>query len=142
MGALHQRLHREPMDEEVAAELGVELDDYRRLLGDGVSLVSLDTADHEGPAPVQKLEETAVADPLETLERTDVRARLAAVIDRMPEGERTVLARYYYEGLTMQEIGEILGVTESRVSQIHSSAIVRMRGALRRRAGAAAVTGR
>lgn len=132
---LSQRLDREPSDEEVAAELGIGLEDYRRLLGEGVTLLSLDATfgmREDGGSAFDSIEDTSSPSPIRTLELKERRATLGRVIEGLPDKERQVLALYYYEELTMQEVGQVLGVTESRVSQIHSSAILKLRVALRR----------
>lgn len=132
---LSQRLDRPPTEEEIAAELRMDIAEYHRVLGDGVTLLSLDAGSaglHGEGAPLETLENPGSPNPLLALETKERRALLARAIDRLPERERQVLALYYYEGLTMQEAGRVLGITESRVSQIHSSAIIRLRVALRR----------
>lgn len=132
---LTQRLDRQPTDDEIAAELGIDLAAYQRLLGEGVTLLSLEGAPSshaEGLSPMDTLEDSDVASPFEALEAKERREILGRIIDRLPEKERQVLALYYYEELTMHEVGRVLGVTESRVSQLHSSAVLRLRAALRR----------
>ena len=136
ISTLMQRLDRHPTDEEVAAELGIEVATYRTSLGDGVTLVSLSESsrpDGEGRALKDRIEDTAAADPLALIAEHERRAMLAKLIDDLPERERHVLALYYYEELPMREIGVILGVSESRVSQLHSSAVHRLAVLLRRR---------
>jgi RNA polymerase sigma factor for flagellar operon FliA len=145
MEALCQELDREPTEEEMAARLRMEVADYRRLLGEGVTLVSLDGAvrDDEHGAGFEALVDGSLPSPLGVLEAREQRRWLGRLIDGLPERERQVLALYYYEELTMQEIGAVLGVTESRVSQIHSGAVLKLRAALRRqrfRAGGADAT--
>lgn len=141
IGNLNQRFDREPTDEEIATEMGIGVEEYRRLLGEGVTLLSLDAPSPrhaDGPAPVDTLEDPASPDPLYALEAGERRRLLGGFIERLPSRERQVLALYYYEELTMQEVGKAMGVTESRVSQLHSSAVLRLRAALRRqRLGAA-----
>jgi RNA polymerase sigma factor for flagellar operon FliA len=134
MEALARELDRPPTDEEMAARLGVEVADYRRLLGEGVTLVSLDgaTRDDERGVILEALVDGSLPSPLGALEAREQRRWLGRLIDGLPERERQVLALYYYEELTMQDIGAVLGVTESRVSQIHSAAVLRLRAALRR----------
>lgn len=132
--AIAGRLQREPTDEEVAAELGIDLDAYRQLLGAGVSLVPLEApsggaTDLGEPAA---LEDAATPGPHQVLAARERRRLLADLIDRLPPRERQVLALYYREELTMREVGEVLGITESRVSQLHSGAVLRLRAALRR----------
>jgi len=133
--SLMQRLDRDPTDEEIAEELHIEVADYRRVLGEGVVLFPLDASggsDHEGATALDTVEDTSAPNPLLELETKERRAILARIIDTLPEKERQVLALYYYEELTMQEVGKVLGVTESRVSQIHSSAVLRLRAGLKR----------
>ncbi len=65
------------------------------------------------------------------LDLSEMKSRLAAAIDALPPREKIVIALYYYENLTLREIGEVLGVTESRVSQLHTKAILRLKGRLR-----------
>jgi RNA polymerase sigma factor for flagellar operon FliA len=134
MDALCQRLDREPTDEDVAAEVGLDVAAYRKLLGEGVTVLSLDTAalEDDEPGLSGSVEDASLPDPLGWLEGRELRRTLARIIDRLPERERQVLALYYYEELTMQEIGQVFGVTESRVSQIHSGAVLRLRAALAR----------
>jgi RNA polymerase sigma factor for flagellar operon FliA len=132
---LCQRLDREPAEEEIAAELGIDVAQYRRLLDEGVTLVPLDAPPGRLDEPGQVRDTVADAglpDPLLALESKERRVRLGRIIDGLPERERQVLALYYFEELTMAEVGKVLGVTESRVSQIHSSAVMRLRNALRR----------
>ena len=85
--------------------------------GDSVSL--LDTLTDEN-AP----------DPASVVDQTELRDRVADAIARLPEREKLVVALYYYENLTLREIGEVLGVTESRVSQLHTKAVLRLRSRL------------
>jgi RNA polymerase sigma factor for flagellar operon FliA len=69
-------------------------------------------------------------DPAQVMDATDMKDRVADAIARLPEREKLVVALYYYENLTLREIGEVLGVTESRVSQLHTKAVLRLRGRL------------
>jgi len=132
---LLQRLDRQPTDEEIARELGIETEAYRSSLADGVTLISLNStalADGGGPVLTDSLEDVGAPDPFLTLALGERRAILGGMIDRLPEKERQVLALYYYEELTMREVGVVIGVTESRVSQLHSGAIQRLSVMLRR----------
>src|SRR5213593_2377869 len=118
---LEGTLGRPPLEEEIASELGVSLDAYQELLtkvGE-MSLFSLEHAIEEGDA-----------DPLGTLLTRERVAIVAEAIRRLPERERTVVTLYYHEELTMKEVGGVLGLTESRVSQLHSQAVLRMKGYL------------
>jgi RNA polymerase sigma factor for flagellar operon FliA len=71
-----------------------------------------------------------MTDPAALLDVSEMRDTLADAIARLPEREKIVIALYYYDGLTLREIGEVLGVTESRVSQLHTKAILRLKGRL------------
>jgi RNA polymerase sigma factor FliA len=144
IGVLTQRLGRQPHDEEIAAEMKIEVTVYRRLLTEGVTLLSLDAdvGGEQGGAPVDALEDPSVPDPFTALEGKERRAVLARFLEKLPEREQQVLALYYHEELTMAEVGAILGITESRVSQIHSSAILRLQAAVRREQAAASASSR
>jgi RNA polymerase sigma factor for flagellar operon FliA len=132
---LFRRLGHQPTEEEISSELSIGLEDYRRLLGYGLTLLSLDApagGQEEGLSPLDSLEDGNSPNPFLSLAAKERRAILGRIIEGLPERERHVLSLYYYEELTMQEVGQALGVTESRVSQLHSSAILRIRSALRR----------
>jgi RNA polymerase sigma factor for flagellar operon FliA len=79
---------------------------------------------------IDTLQDPNADDPSLEMTRTEVREALATAIGRLPERERTVITLYYYEELTLREIGEVLGVTESRVSQLHTKAILRLKAKL------------
>jgi RNA polymerase sigma factor for flagellar operon FliA len=131
---LTARMDRPPSDDEIAGALRVDVEAYRQFLGEGVTFISLDTP--LGPSGEAEagmdLEDTRTPGPLTVLAATERQRLLARLIDGLPERERQVLALYYLEELTMREVGQVLGVTESRVSQLHSSAVLRLRSALRR----------
>lgn len=132
---LTQQLKRHPRDDEIAQELGVSVEVYHALLGEGVTLFSLDAApatNEYAAAPREALEDTQSPNPLLSVAVKERREILSRLIERLPEKEQQVLALYYVEELTMSEVGRVLGVTESRVSQIHSSAILRVRASMRR----------
>jgi RNA polymerase sigma factor for flagellar operon FliA len=80
---------------------------------------------------IDTIEDTDAPDPSRAYRRQAVKEILAAAIQRLPERERIVIGLYYYEGLTLKEIGEVLGVTESRISQLHTKAILRLRGRIK-----------
>jgi RNA polymerase sigma factor for flagellar operon FliA len=133
--ALLNRLGRPPTDEEVATEMKLspaELDDFL-VRSRGAVLVSLDDMNlHEpdGPKIIDMLADTHHSDPLSIILNDQERERVADAIQQLPEKERLVLTLYYYEELTMKEIGSILKVTESRVCQIHTKAILHLKGTL------------
>ncbi|HTY79022.1 MAG TPA: FliA/WhiG family RNA polymerase sigma factor [Candidatus Bathyarchaeia archaeon] len=132
---LSGRLDRPPTDQEVARELGMATEAYRASLGEGITLVSLSAAGAPGagePSLMDSVEDATSPDPFLALAEEERRAMLGRLIDGLPDRERQVLALYYYEELTMREIGTVLGVTESRVSQLHASAVLRLRVMLRR----------
>jgi len=134
--AVTHRVGRAPMEQEIAKEMELSLDEYQKLLGElkGLEIGSLhaerneDSGDEELAYVPASPEET----PLFRCLEGEMKQRLADAIEELPEKERLVLTLYYFEELTMKEIGLTLGVVESRISQIHSSAVVRMRAALKR----------
>jgi RNA polymerase sigma factor for flagellar operon FliA len=130
------REHRPATDAELADELGWSEGQLRTALGQVsfTGLVALDEllGQHrdEGAATVADTLADAAPGPLAAYEVTEVREHLNASIRALPERERTVVGLYYYEGLTLAQIGEVLGVTESRVCQIHSKAVLSLRAQL------------
>lgn len=128
MGRLGKRLGRDPSDQEVAAELEMPLDEYHDALRDGLGsrLFSLEELGHDE----QNADDFIAADqpsPEQQVQRDSFRQQLAEAIGALPERERLVLSLYYDEELNLKEIGLVLGVSESRVSQIHSQAAMRLR---------------
>jgi RNA polymerase sigma factor for flagellar operon FliA len=129
---LTQRLGRDPLQQEVAAEMGLTLKQLQHLLGELSSLEMGSLHAESDDASLQDMDRFASAseeDPLFLCLQGETRQHLANAIETLPEKERLVLTLYYYEELTMNEIGLILGVVESRVSQIRSSAVGRLRSA-------------
>ena len=135
---LEQRLGRSPSSDEVAVAMGLELKDYFRLLEEIhlLSFVSLDDAWHdEDGAPfglLDVLEDKGTESPQNQLIARQTVERLAEAIDNLPEKERIVITLYYYEELNLKEIGAVLDLTESRISQLHSQAVIRLRGKMKR----------
>jgi RNA polymerase sigma factor for flagellar operon FliA len=132
--AITHRNGRTPTEQEIAAEMKLELNDYQQLLGElkGLEIGSLN-AEHSEDSGEDELAYIAGSpeeDPLFRCLQGEMTQRLTDAIEELPEKERMVLTLYYYEELTMKEIGLALGVVESRVSQIHSSAVLRLRAAL------------
>jgi RNA polymerase sigma factor FliA len=133
--AIHQLEHqrgRSPNETELAEALGMPLNDYQKLLQDarGHQLVYLEdlAGDYDEDYLERNLAGPAL-DPLAILEDEEVRRALIRSIEALPEREKMVMALYYDEDLNLKEIGQIMGVTESRVCQLHSQAIARLRAA-------------
>ncbi len=122
-------------EEEVATELGISVNSFQRLLTElnGLTVTGYGSDDQETTCVLNRVASTDES-PLAVYEREELRDRLASAIESLPERDRQVVALYYVEELTMKEIGAVLGVTESRVSQIRSRAILNLRAALLRRA--------
>lgn len=122
---------RDANDREVAQGMGISLDDYYRLLRDAAcaKVVSYDSMATDDPGMAQALLEDD-DEPLQQLQEASFVSALAQQIDGLPERERLVMALYYDDELNLREIGEVLGVTESRVCQIHGQALVRLRSRL------------
>ena len=132
--AVTQRLGRAPMEQEIAEEMKLGLEEYQHLLGElkGLEIGSLhmERSEDSGDDELAYIPGSPEEDPLFRCLQGEMKQRLIDAIDELPEKERLVLTLYYYEELTMKEIGLTLGVVESRVSQIHSSAVLRLRVAL------------
>lgn len=131
MQSIESREGREAQDAEIAAELDVSLEDYYGYLQDANSsrLCSLEELSSREDSFEEPVDESAVA-PSSALQRADMKSAVANEIEELPERERMVLALYYDEELNLKEIGAVLGVGESRVSQIHSQAMLRLRSRL------------
>ena len=132
---LIQRLGRSPSDAELAEELGVSPEKYERILLEASpATISLDRTstddDGEGVAPLDLLWDESEPPADEVVERQELMEHLVAALRELSERERMILALYYQEDLTLREISRTLGVTESRVSQIHTAALVKLRAAL------------
>lgn len=121
---------RQPSESELAAALDMGLADYQKLLLDarGHQLVYLeDLAEGQGEDYLERHGPASEADPLTLLEDAGTRRALVAAIEVLPEREKMMMALYYEQDLNLREIGEVMGVTESRVCQLHSQAIARLR---------------
>ena len=131
--AVEARTGRDATDAEIAEELEVDLDEYHSMVRDSASsrLFSLEESfeDDEGRITGEPVA-TDTLGPAENVQQDAMRAAMAEAIERLPERERMVLSLYYDEELNLKEIGLVLGVSESRVSQIHSQAAVRLRARL------------
>ncbi len=129
--SVEMRTGTDARDQDVAAELGISLEDYHAILQDssGSRLFSFDDMLEGDDSLIEKVA-GEVPNPLEGLQNDAFRGELAAAIATLPERERLVLALYYDEELNLKEIGQVLGVSESRVSQIHTQAALRLRSRL------------
>jgi RNA polymerase sigma factor for flagellar operon FliA len=135
---LEKKLMRAPTDEEIAGKLGISPDE----LGDSLteisrsSIAALDelwTVNSSGGdtvALIDTIEDTQGPEPQTALAQTEMKEAIGEAISRLPEREKLVVTLYYYEELTLREIGEVLGVTESRVSQLHTKAVLRLKARL------------
>jgi RNA polymerase sigma factor for flagellar operon FliA len=134
IGKLEQRLCRAPSEHEVALELGISLADYQTMLQEarGYQLISFEDFNHgDGDDYLERHCEDGAANPLDALLDRKLRERLVKGIEGLPEREKAVMGLYYEEELNFREIGETLGVSESRVCQLHSQAIARLRSQIR-----------
>jgi RNA polymerase sigma factor FliA len=134
---LEAKLGTAPTDEQIAAKIGISVDELEESLTDisRSSIAALDelwsvSGEGDQVSLMDTIEDTQGIRPQEALDETEMREALADAIARLPEREKLVVTLYYYEELTLREIGEVLGVTESRVSQLHTKAILRLKARL------------
>ena len=135
---LEHHFQRAPTDEELASELKVSVEELQESLLQisNSTVAALDelwtVSDSSGDqvSLLDTLQDPDALDPAQVMDQTDLKDRVADAIARLPEREKLVVALYYYENLTLREIGEVLGVTESRVSQLHTKAVLRLRSRL------------
>ncbi|MBT9330304.1 FliA/WhiG family RNA polymerase sigma factor [Acidipila sp. 4G-K13] len=131
---LTARMGRAPSETEIAAELEMELSDYQQLLGElkglEIGTLHMERAEDSGEEELAYIPNRPEDDPLFRCLHGELRERLVEAIEQLPERERLVMTLYYYEEMTMKEIGLTLGVVESRVSQIHAGAVLHLRALL------------
>ncbi len=136
---LEQRLGRPANDKEVCDEMEISLEEYYELI-DQIKGLNLGSFQELAPHDEEKNSEPLVRyvpdapqmDPFFVFHKSEIRNILGGAIDALPKKERLVVSLYYYDELTMKEIGKVLGVNESRVSQLHTKAMLRLRTKLRR----------
>ncbi|AVO49728.1 RNA polymerase sigma factor FliA [Melaminivora suipulveris] len=131
-----QRLGRSPLESEIAEELGMSLGDYQSLLGKvrGTQLVYLEDmhqGDDESDSFLDRHVADEAADPMAVLRDQRLRTSLVAAIGQLPEREQHIMGMYYEHDMNLKEIAAVLGVTESRICQLHSQAIARLRTKMR-----------
>jgi len=136
---LENKLGRTVEDEEIARELGISSDEFQNVLStvSGTSMLSLNDIwflgdDSDELSILETLEAPDNMNPDVLIEKEEIKDFIVDAIKKLPDKERKVIVLYYYEDLTLKEIGQVLDVTESRVSQLHTKAIMRLRGRLGR----------
>jgi len=133
--ALTSRLGHAPGEGEVATEMSLSLEEYQQLLGDlkglEIGTLHMERNEDSGEEELAYVPGRPEEDPLFCCLRGELEERLTDAITHLPDRERLVMSLYYYEEMTMREIGLALGVVESRVSQVHASAVVHLRSALK-----------
>ena len=135
---LEHELQRAPTDQEMSEKLGITVDEFQDTLNriSNSSVVALDelwtVSDASGDqvSLLDTIQDPEAVDPAREIDTGEMKDRLADAISRLPEREKLVIALYYYENLTLREIGEVLGVTESRISQLHTKAVLRLKSRL------------
>jgi len=136
IGELEMQLGYPPSDEEIAEALEMDVEQYHELLGkiSGTLVLSLDEMmddqSHLRPRLMKSDQDVSYTNPADVLEQAEIQQMIAQAIEQLPEREKHIVALYYQEELTLREIGEVLGVTESRICQIHAQAISRLHGYL------------
>jgi len=131
--AVRSRLGREPEDYEIAQEMGVDIDSYYKLSSraQGITLISLDKLMPDGSTPKFTKQASNIPSPFDELKIKEVKKVISEAILGLSKKEQLVISLYYYDELTLKEIARVLDLTESRISQIHSKAIQRLRAKLR-----------
>ncbi len=137
ISVVEQRLHRSPTEDEIAVQLGLGLEEYHEWLVEirGLNLGSLENSspDPENRDLLQYIADDEEAWPSRLLEQSELRKLLAEAIGKMPDPEKMVLGLYYHEELTLREISKIMRLHESRISQLKSQAILRLRAYMEKR---------
>src|SRR5918998_2832502 len=134
--SLENKLKRPPSDKEIAEEMGISVDELNHIYTQlsTVSLVALDElmavdgGQGDKLSLVDTLEDTKTVSPMDAFESVEMKDILTEAVNKLPEREKVVVTLYYYEGLTLAEIGQVLGVTESRICQMHTKAVLALRG--------------
>jgi RNA polymerase sigma factor for flagellar operon FliA len=139
---LEEKTGRPPMDEDLAKELKISVGELNTIYSElnSTTFLSLDEVwqNDEGNKPISRLqtiEDSIITNQFHYVHQGEVKELLASAIDELPEREKLVVVLYYYENLTLREIGEILNVSESRVCQIHTKVVLRLRAHLMKKTG-------
>ena len=135
MHRLEQKLGRTPLESEIAAEMGMELDEYQSLLAKvrGTQLVYIEDMSHDedGDGFLDRHADDPEVDPMQQLRDQRLRSALVEAIKHLPEREQYIMSMYYENDMNLKEIAAVLGITESRVCQLHSQSIARLRSKMR-----------
>jgi RNA polymerase sigma factor for flagellar operon FliA len=131
--ALRMRTGRDPKDIEVAQEMNIDIQSYYKLVNRarGIDLLSLDEPLADGSTPRLSMQASGLPSPSDELEIKELKRVIAQTLSHLSRKEQLVVSLYYYEELTLKEIANVLNLTESRISQIHTGAIVKLRAKLR-----------
>lgn len=127
--ALELKLGREPKDDEIAEEMGLDMESYYRMISrsHGVNLLSLDELMPDGTTPKIAKQVSEQPSPIDELKIKEIKSVIFKALSTLSKKEQIVMSLYYYDELTLKEIAKVLNLTESRISQIHSKAIIRLR---------------
>lgn len=130
---IENKTGRDARDHEVATELGISIDEYHKMLQDsiGTRVLGFDDMGIREESVVDGIAGNVTGEPLDKLQKADYCNKLAVEVAKLPERERLVLALYYEEELNLREVGEVLGVSESRISQIHGQAMLRLQARMK-----------
>ena len=131
--ALELKLDRAPKDDEIAEEMGLDIESYYKMISKscGVNLLSLDELMLDGSTPKISKQVSDVPSPFDDLKIKEIKSIISKALSTLSKKEQLVMSLYYYEELTLKEIASVLNLTESRISQIHSKAIIRLRVKMR-----------
>ena len=130
---LELKLDRAPKDDEIAEEMGLDMDSYYKMISKscGVNLLSLDELMLDGSTPKISKQVSDVPSPFDNLKIKEIKSYISKALTTLSKKEQLVMSLYYYDELTLKEIAKVLDLTESRISQIHSKAIIRLRVKMR-----------
>jgi len=133
INAVRTKLGRDPEDNEIAGELGVSLESYFKMIdkAHGVNLLSLDEPMMGSSVTAVNKMESKTPSPFDELDRNELKEVIAGALSNLPEKGRMVVSLYYFDELTLKEIASVMGLTESRISQIHTKSIITLRAKLK-----------